>query len=165
MSTTVNPGQSTAPLSPAELAAWRGMLRAHAALTKALDADLEAQHGLPLTSYEVLLHLGHADGQRLRMSDLAARVVLSRSGLTRMVDRLEREGLIVRETCPSDARGAFAKLTADGAQRLDAARPTHLAGIRSMFIDRFSADELDVLGRAWERVLAHDPRDAGPACG
>ena len=92
-------------LDDRELRAWRGMLRIHATLTKALDAELEAAHGLPLTSYEVLLHLDDAEGQRMRMSDLAATVILSRSGLTRLVDRLEREGLIARESCPSDARG------------------------------------------------------------
>ncbi len=165
MSTTAKPTSKTAPLSEPQLLAWRGMLRAHAALTKALDADLEAQHGLPLTSYEVLLQLDHASGQRLRMSDLAARVILSRSGLTRLVDRLERERLIVRETCPSDARGAFAKLTPEGSARLAAARPTHLAGIRSIFIDRLGPDELDALGRVWERLLPDSAHDAGPACG
>src|SRR5919199_1762785 len=100
------------PLDDRELRAWRGMLRIHAMLTKALDAELEAAHGLPLSSYEVLLHLGDAEGQRMRMSDLAATVILSRSGLTRLVDRLEREGLIARESCASDARGSFATLTA-----------------------------------------------------
>jgi DNA-binding MarR family transcriptional regulator len=152
-------------LDARELRAWRGMLRVHATLTKALDAELEAAHGLPLSSYEVLLHLNDAEGQRMRMSDLAATVILSRSGLTRLVDRLEREGLIRRESCPSDARGAFAVLTAAGRAKLDAARQTHLAGVRSMFLDHFTLEEMDILGAAWERLMPGEVNAPGPACG
>ena len=152
-------------LSERELRAWRGMLRTHATLTKALDAELEAEHGLPLSSYEVLLHLADAEDERMRMSDLAATVILSRSGLTRLVDRLEREGLIERQSCPSDARGSFATLTAAGRRKLAAARTTHLAGVRSMFLDRFTPEEQDVLGAAWERLLPGVIDAPGPACG
>ena len=153
------------PLDDRELRAWRGMLRIHAMLTKALDAELEAAHGLPLSSYEVLLHLDDAEGHRMRMSDLAATVILSRSGLTRLVDRLEREGLIARESCASDARGSFATLTAAGRRKLAAARATHLAGVRSMFLDHFSAEELELLGSAWERVLPGVGGAPGARCG
>ena len=168
---TQSPSSIPAPGAPAhqlddrELRAWRGMLRVHATLTKALDAELEAAHGLPLSSYEVLMHLADADGQRMRMSDLAAMVILSRSGLTRLVDRLEREGLIARESCASDARGSFATLTASGRRKLDAARATHLAGVRSLFLAHFSAEEQDVLGAAWERVLPGVNAAPGAACG
>jgi DNA-binding MarR family transcriptional regulator len=110
-------------LDERELRAWRGMLRAHAALTKALDADLEAAHGLPLSSYEVLMYLNDAEGRKMRMRDLAASVILSRSGLTRLADRLEREGLIRRESCDDDARGAYAVLTPAGAEKRGA--PPH----------------------------------------
>jgi DNA-binding MarR family transcriptional regulator len=151
-------------LDDRELRAWRGMLRIHATLTKALDADLDAEHGLPLSSYEVLLHLADAEGQRMRMSDLAAMVILSRSGLTRLVDRLEREGLIARESCPSDARGSFATLTSAGRRKLDAARDTHLAGVRSLFVDHFSTEELDLLGAAWERLLPGVVNAPGARC-
>jgi DNA-binding MarR family transcriptional regulator len=165
-STPTNTEHATAaPLDDRELRAWRGMLRVNATLTKALDAELEATHGLPLSSYEVLMHLSDADGQRMRMSDLAAMVILSRSGLTRLVDRLEREGLIARESCPSDARGSFATLTVAGRRRLDAARTTHLAGVRSMFINRFSPEELEVLGAAWERLLPGVVNAPGARCG
>ena len=156
---------STAPLDARELGAWRGMLRVHAALTKALEAQLEAAHGLPLSSYEVLMHLHDAEHERMRMSDLAATVILSRSGLTRLVDRLEREGLLARESCPSDARGAFAKLTPAGRERLEAARETHLAGVRSLFLEQLSPAQLEALAEAWEQVLpglAHAP---GARCG
>jgi DNA-binding MarR family transcriptional regulator len=141
------------------------MLRAHAALTKALDAELDSAHGVPLSSYEVLMYLADADGGRMRMRDLASSVILSRSGLTRLVDRLEREGLIRRETCPSDARGAYAVLTPAGARKLAVARSTHLAGVHSLFLAHFSDDELDALGEAWERVLPGAASAPGPACG
>ena len=162
-STTKPPGAGQ--LDERELRAWRGMLRAHAALTKALDADLDAAHGLPLSSYEVLMYLNDADDRRMRMRDLAASVILSRSGLTRLADRLEREGLIRRESCPSDARGAFAVLTPAGAELLSAARTTHLAGVRSLFLQHFSDDELDVLGDAWDRVVPGSASAPGPTCG
>jgi DNA-binding MarR family transcriptional regulator len=141
------------------------MLRAHAALTKALDADLDAAHGLPLSSYEVLLYLNDAEGGRMRMRDLATSVILSRSGLTRLADRLEREGLIRRESCSSDARGAYAVLTPAGAEKLDAARATHLAGVRSLFLQHFSEAELDALSDAWERVIPGAASAPGPTCG
>ena len=143
-------------LAPAELRAWRGMLRAHAAMAKALDAQLEAAHGLQLSSYEVLMYLADAEDERMRMCDLASSILLSRSGLTRLVDRLQREGLLERVACSDDARGQFAKLTPAGREKLRAARATHLAGVRAMFLDLFSPAELETLGDAWDRVLRRD---------
>jgi DNA-binding MarR family transcriptional regulator len=140
-------------LDTRELRAWRGLLRAHAQLSKALDAQLDAAHALQLTSYEVLVYLSDAEGGRMRMNDLAASVLLSRSGLTRLVDRLEREGYLERCSCAHDARGAFAVITQAGREKLEAARETHLAGVRELFLSRFTPEELDVLGDAWERVL------------
>jgi DNA-binding MarR family transcriptional regulator len=137
-----------------ELRAWRGLLRVHAALSKELDAQLEAEHGLPLTSYEVLMYLSDAEGGRMRMHDLASSVLLSRSGLTRLVDRLERDGYLERCSCAHDARGAFAVLTLAGRQKLEVARETHLAGVRELFLRHFSDEQLDLLGDGWERVLA-----------
>ncbi|HEY1274392.1 MAG TPA: MarR family transcriptional regulator [Thermoleophilaceae bacterium] len=135
-----------------ELAAWRGMLRVHAGLVRALDAELAAMHGLPLTSYEVLLFLADAPGGRLRMAELADAVLLSRSGLTRLVDRMEREGLIRREQCPNDARGWYAAITHTGLQTFRAARDTHLAGVRERFLTHFSREELHALAELWGRV-------------
>jgi DNA-binding MarR family transcriptional regulator len=152
-------------LSERELRAWRGLLRVHAALTKALDADLEATHGLPLSSYEVLMYLADAEGDRMRMCDLAESVILSRSGLTRLVDRMEREGLIERQSVPSDARGSFAVLTPAGREKLAAARATHLAGVRELFLDHFSDAEQDEMAQAWERALPGALDADGPACG
>jgi DNA-binding MarR family transcriptional regulator len=140
------------PLDETELRAWRGLLRTHALLVKRLDAELESAHGLPLTSYEVLLHLSHADGRKMRMCDVAESVLLSRSGLTRLVDRLERDGLVERVSCTDDARGAYARLTDAGRTKLEAAATTHLEGIRAHFLAHFGPDELGVLAEAWERV-------------
>jgi len=143
----------TEELSAAELGAWRGLLRVHTALVRELDAELDAAHGLPLTSYDVLIYLRSAPGKRLRMAELADSVLLSRSGVTRLVDRLVREGLIVRDTCESDGRGSFAVLTEKGEELLARARPTHLAGVRERFLSHFGEDELETLRRFWERVL------------
>ena len=142
-----------ARLSKRELGAWRGFLRAHAALVKMLDAELVAAHDLPLSSYEVLLFLAGAPGGRMRMSELADSVLLSRSGITRLVDRLEADGLIERVTCETDRRGYNAAITDDGRRRLDEARLTHLAGVRMRFLSRFTAQELDELAGFWERLL------------
>ena len=140
-------------LDTRELRAWRGLLRVHAQLSKALDAQLIAAQGLPLTSYEVLMYLSDAQGGRMRMNELAESVLLSRSGLTRLVDRLEREGYLERCSCAHDARGAFAVLTPAGREKVEAARATHLDGVRELFLSHFSDDELGVLGDAMERVL------------
>src|SRR5215212_7259496 len=139
-------------LTPVELGAWRGMLRVHTALVRELDAGLLAAHDLPLSSYDVLIYLQSAPGKRLRMAELADSVLLSRSGVTRLVDRLEREGLIVRDTCSSDGRGCFAVLTDEGEELLARARPTHLAGVRERFLRHFSEQELTTLAGYWERV-------------
>jgi DNA-binding MarR family transcriptional regulator len=128
------------------------MLRAHAELTRALDAELTREHDLPLSSYEVLLFLGDSDDGRMRMSELADSVLLSRSGLTRLVDRLERQGLLRRERCASDARGLFAEITDEGRAAFAEARKTHLDGVRRLFLDRFSRDELRTLGGFWEKI-------------
>lgn len=135
-----------------ELAAWRGMLRVHSDLTRELDAELTQRHGLPLTSYEVLLFLADSPDGRMRMSELADSVLLSRSGLTRLVDRLEREGLLEREQCEEDARGYFAAITDRGRKIFAEARRTHLAGVRERFLSRFSREDLRTLGELWEKV-------------
>ncbi len=142
-----------AELTEKQLGAWRGLLRVHSALVKALDSELEAAHGLPLSSYEVLISLRTAPRRKLRMADLADRVLLSRSGMTRLVDRLEREGLLVREQCPVDARGCLAALTDEGEAFLERARPTHLAGVHEKFLRHFEEEELARLAECWERVL------------
>ena len=149
-------GSRVKQLSSLEFAAWAGFLRTHAALVRELDHQLEAAHGLPLTQYEVLLHLDGAPDRRLRMNELARSVLLSQSGVTRLVDRLEARGFVVREPCPEDRRVLYAHITDEGRRRLLEARPTHLAGIRERFLSHFDVDELGVLGEAWARLLADD---------
>ncbi len=139
-------------LSLGELRAWRGLQRAHACLAKKLDAELDRSHGLPMSSYEVLHRLEEAPGGRLRMCDLAEQAQLSRSGLTRLVDRLERDGLLSRCSCQHDARGSYACLTEAGRERLEEARGTHLAVVREQFFSHFSEDELTLLAHMWERI-------------
>ena len=150
-------------LAPAELAAWRGMLRAQASLLHDMDAELVATHGLALRSYEVLVHLDNAPRRRLRMSDLSRSVLLSASGVSRLVDRLEREGLVRRERCSADGRGYWAVLTSLGQMRFGEARTTHLAGVRRLFLRHFDNDDLTRLADFWERVLPGATRPVEPA--
>ncbi len=137
------------------------MLRVHSGLTKELDAELSSEHGLPLTSYEVLLFLADSPEGEMRMSELAESVLLSRSGLTRLVDRLESEGLVERTACASDLRGANALITPAGRRLFAEARKTHLAGVRERFLRHFTIDELRTLASFWERV---QPGAAGGEC-
>ena len=139
-------------LNSEELAAWRGLLRVHAGLTKALDAELLREHDLPLSSYEVLLFLADSPGGRLRMSELADGVLLSRSGLTRLVDRMERDGLLRRERCEDDQRGYFAEITDEGRALFGRARKTHLDGVRERFLGHLSREEQRTLAGLWEKV-------------
>lgn len=135
------------------LDSWRTLVHAHARLTRRLDEELQAAHHLSLAEYDALLQLANAPGRRLRMSVLAERVLLSRSGITRLVDRLEASGMVARSACTTDARGAEAALTAVGLTRLRAASATHLDGVRRLYLDVVPADERAALGRGLERVL------------
>jgi DNA-binding MarR family transcriptional regulator len=141
-------------LSSAELAAWRIFLRAHATVVRALEAELLSEHDLPLASYDVLVQLSESPAQRLRMTELADRVLLSRSGLTRLADRLEREGLLRREACPNDARGTLAVLTDAGLQRLREAWPTHLRGVQQHVTGQLTADEIRQLSALMGKLVA-----------
>ena len=144
-------------LSPEERAAWSGFIRAHATIVKELDAELQAAHGLPLSSFDVLVQLGLAPEGRMRMCDLADAVHLSRSGLTRMVDRLERQGLLERQRGERDPRQVFSAITERGLKRLAETTPTHLAGVRERFLDRLSRDQLRQLARVWRQLLESHP--------
>jgi DNA-binding MarR family transcriptional regulator len=137
-----------------ELAAWRGFLRAHSDLVQELDAELTAEHSLSLSAYDVLVQLAHSAQGRLRMSELAGSVLLSPSGMTRLVDRLGDEGLVERLPCDDDARGYFAAITGAGRERFEAARRTHLDGVRRLFLRHFSDAELQRLGEQWRRLTA-----------
>ena len=145
---------SSTRLSAAELAAWRGFLRTHAMLVRELDLELEAAHGLPLSSYDVLVQLERAPNGELRMSELADAVVLSRSGLTRLVSRLVDQGLCTRRECENDARGSYAVITDAGRSRLAEARVTHLRGVRERFLGHLTDADQRRLEAIWERVGA-----------
>jgi DNA-binding MarR family transcriptional regulator len=142
-----------AELDEVELAAWRGLVRVHAALVKELDAELDARHGLPLTSYEVLRSLRKSPAGKLRMAELAEHALLSRSGMTRLIDRLEREGMVGRTTCDKDGRGCYAVLTEQGRAAVDEARATYIAVVRSGFLGHFSIDEMQDLASLLARPL------------
>jgi len=132
--------------------AWKALLCAQRALLDRLEDDLRREHGLPLNGYEVLLRLSQAPEHRLRMHELADSVLLTASGLTRLVDRLEAEGLVSRQSCPTDRRGAFVVLTPAGRARLRRAAPTHLRGIQEHFGQHLSDEEAETLSRALSRV-------------
>ena len=152
-------------LSTAELGMWRTFLRAHAQATRSLEADLLAEHDLPLPSYDVLLQLAESSSRALRMTELADRVLLSRSGLTRLVDRLEREGLVARRACPSDARGTLAVLTDAGLARLRAAAPTHLRGVAQHVTGRLTASEVAQLSELLAKLVTGTPGPPAGGCG
>ncbi|WP_283135716.1 MarR family winged helix-turn-helix transcriptional regulator [Rhizohabitans arisaemae] len=125
-----------------ELAVWKMLQRVQVRITRRLEIRLIAAHGLALASYDVLTELSEAPGRRLRMNDLADRVLLSRSGLTRLIDRLQRDGLVDRQACSSDARGLFAVLTDAGLERLVEATPTYLVGVRAHVLDALDESDL-----------------------
>ena len=136
--------------SPA-LEAWVALLRAHAATTRTLSAQLVAEHGLTINDYEALLHLSRADGGRMRRVDLAERLLLTASGVTRLLDGLERAGLVERVACAADRRVAYAVLTDTGRTTLETASASHLEGVRALFAERLADEELrqlaELLGR------------------
>jgi DNA-binding MarR family transcriptional regulator len=136
------------------LDAWIRFLRAHSALTRELSAELVAEHGLTLNNYEVLLHLARAPERRMRRVDLAESVLLTASGITRLLEGLERSGLVERVLCDSDRRVAYARLTEAGLETLRRASRTHIAGIDSLFIGRFTDDELVTLSSLLSRLPA-----------
>lgn len=146
----IDPGPE---LDKLEHRAWRACLYKHALVARLLEADLMARSSLPLAEFDVLFQIAMTDGQRLRMNELADRVLLSRAGITRLVDRLVEDGLVERVKCASDARGAFAALTDRGRERLEEARPGHLAAVKRYFIDTFSRAELEILAELMERSV------------
>ena len=151
--TTPRIHRSLSPRDP-RIGTWRDFLTAHARLERLLDEDLRAEHNLSLPEYDALLQLAEAPGRRLRMHQLADQVLLSRSGVTRLIDRLVRDGSVERDLCLSDARGAEAVLTAAGLERLKSAASTHLRGIKEHFIDAIDPTDLASVGQAMRDVIA-----------
>lgn len=134
------------------LGPWRAFLLAHARVSRRLDDELRAEHDLSIAEYDALLTIATAPDRRIRMRQLADRVLLSKSGVTRLIDRLVADGLVERDACVSDARGAEAVLTKAGLQRLRAASSTHLRGISDHFLDILDERQLAEVGRAMEAI-------------
>ena len=144
-----------------EVRAFVNFLHAHSSVTRRLDRELVTDHGLTITDYEVLLHLSRAPDQMMRRVDLAKRVVLTPSGITRLLHGLQLSGLVCNESCESDARVVYAKLTGEGAKRLERASQMHVESIRELFCERFSHEELAVLAALLERLTGARAEDAG----
>src|SRR5436305_3864967 len=144
---------SSDPAAPnaGQLDVWRRYLRSHAAITRELDTELIREHGLSLSEFEVLLLLSRARDNQMRLIRLAEQSLVTRSGMTRLITRLEERGLVERVRCPSDRRGYNAQLTSAGLQRLRGARKTHLAGIARLFVEPLGED-LASLGASLERL-------------
>jgi DNA-binding MarR family transcriptional regulator len=144
------------------LRAWVAFLQAHAAVTRRLEAELQAERGLALADYDALVQLAIAPDRRLRMSELADRVVLSRSGVSRLVDRLVAQGLVARRACPTDARGSWAELTPAGLDRLREAAPGHLRSVERHFLSLIDEADREALVRALEAIVRRHGEAAAP---
>jgi DNA-binding MarR family transcriptional regulator len=148
---------TAARLDGVALGAWRSYLQSHAAIVRALDSELAAEHGLTTRDYEVLLYLAQSEDGHLPMSALAERTMLTRSGITRLVDGLVVDGLIERVACPVDARVSYAQLTDAGHAKLRQAGCSHVSSIRRLFLEHFSADELGCLAELLCRLPGAHP--------
>jgi DNA-binding MarR family transcriptional regulator len=139
-------------LTRTRLDAWVAFLRSHSALTREMSAQLQREHGLTLNDYDVLLHLDQAEGRRLRRVDLAEGVLLTASGITRLLEGLEHAGYVEKVKCSSDARVTYAQLTEEGRAKLAEAARTHLASIDELFMSRYSGSELATLSDLLSRL-------------
>lgn len=137
----------------ARLALWRSFLKAHAGVAAALERELETAQGMPLGWYSVLAALEETPGHRMRMQDLAGEVLLSVSGLTRLLDRIEQAGLVRRAPCSSDRRGVYAVLTPEGSRAFQTAAPVHMRGVSDFFAKDLNADEVAVLDSALKKII------------
>jgi len=142
----------SARLEGTALEAWRSYLQSHASILRELDAELVAEHGMTARDYEVLLYLAQAPGRKLPMSVLATSTMLTRSGITRLVDGLVEAGLIERVACTEDARVSYARLTDEGYGKLRDAGCTHIAGIQRLFLEHFSPEEIGQLSSLLSRL-------------
>jgi DNA-binding MarR family transcriptional regulator len=141
------------PFTPAEFGAWRGMLRVHAAVFRALDARLLADHGFGVDAYGVLVTLVGAHDGVLTIGELGERRNLSPSGISRSVDRLVAVGLIERKTNPADRRSLLVGLTAQGLTRLRAAQVTHHETVRELMLDRLGERDQKLMAKLWEKAM------------
>lgn len=165
MTTSHHRGAAPLAASDPRLDTWRDFLHAHARLLRKMDEELRAEHGLSMAEYDALLQLANAPGRRLRMSTLADRVLLSRSGITRLVDRLVASGMVERSACTTDARGAEAALTPAGLERLRAASRTHLDGVDAYFLGVIDEPDRIAMQRALDAVAEHLDSHGAPDVG
>jgi len=142
--------------------AWQAFLRASIRLMERLDAELEG-HGVSLADYEILVHLSAEPAGELRMTELAARTLVSRSGLTRRLDRLVESGLVERRSCPTDRRGVYAVLTPAGRSRLEKAAPTHVEGVRRHFLSQLQGQDLRAFSASLNAVVESSVSQSAPA--
>lgn len=142
-------------LDPDQQRSWRAFIAASALLHDRLNRELQAQHSLTMADYEILVRLSEAEGRRVRMSELATQTLSSRSRLSHQVDRMEKAGLVRREECPEDRRGAYAVLTDRGWDVLVTAAPDHVEGVRAHLVDVLTDREFAALGRACAKVARH----------
>jgi len=145
-------------LDELEARSWRALISAHSRLMSRLDAELQEAQEMSVADYEVLVHLSEAEGGMMRMSELADRLRLSPSGLTRRLDGLVGSGLVERTRCPTDRRGSLARLTPAGRKRLDQAAPDHVDQVRRNFVDRLTRKQLATLVEVLEKIADE------PAC-
>lgn len=142
---------------PPAVRAWTRLLRAHATTTRLLNTELQAEHGLSLNDYEALYVLAHTEGQRLKRVELSRRLLLTPSGVTRLLEGLEQAGLVERVSCPTDLRVAYAQLTDAGAEKLKVASCDHVGSIRTLLEDNLSEGEIEELSE----ILGKLPDVAG----
>jgi DNA-binding MarR family transcriptional regulator len=140
-------------LDDAEARAWRGYMRMRTLLHAQIVRDLAREAGLSGPDYDVLSNVSEAEGRRVRLGDLAARMAWSKSRLSHHITRMERRGLVTREDCSSDGRGAFVVLTDAGLRAIQAAAPGHVASVRRHFIDLLSTEQLDALAEISQTVV------------
>ena len=157
MRAQVFPAEPVSEGIPPAVRAWTRLLRAHAAATRLLNAELQAENGLSINDYEALYLLSRAEGHRLKRVDLSRSLALTPSGVTRLLEGLEADGLVERTVCPSDLRVAYAELTDAGAAKLEAASCGHVGSIRELFEEHFAEDEIDELSE----LLGRFPGVAG----
>lgn len=152
--------EASAPqwLTPEEQRIWRAYLLGSARLSEKLDADLRT-FGIDLAEYEILVSLAEVPGQRMRMSELAEAVHQSRSRLTHTIARMEKSGLVVRTTCPTDRRGVWAEVTEAGFELLRTAAPSHVAAVQANFVKAIGPTDYAALGRAFDAVLQVSAED------
>ncbi|MBV9466389.1 MAG: MarR family transcriptional regulator [Solirubrobacterales bacterium] len=144
-------------LEGAALDAWRSFLQSHASILRVLDAELVAEHDMTSRDYEVLLYVAQAPGRRLPMSALAESTMLTRSGITRLIDGLVANGLIERTSCPNDARVSYAQLTEVGYEKLREAGRSHIASVRRLFLEHFTPEEVEQLASLLRRLPGAHP--------